>query len=72
MQVTLHDGQQIWLIFVSQEGYDGRTRKNIFYFVLSSFWQPWQRKLIFQPKWYNESTEIAQIQSNIIHNCFQS
>ena len=30
MQVTPHDGQQIWLILISQEGYDERTRKNIF------------------------------------------
>ena len=30
MQVTPHDGQQIWLILISQEGNDGRTRKNIF------------------------------------------
>ena len=30
MQVTPHDGQQIWLILISQEGYDGRTRTNIF------------------------------------------
>ena len=37
MQVTPHDGQQIWLFLISQEGYDGKTRKNIFYFVLSSF-----------------------------------
>ena len=33
MQVTPHDGQQIWLILISQEGYDGRTRK-----ILYMFW----------------------------------
>ena len=35
MQVTPHDGQQIGLILISQEDYDGRTRKNIFIILVT-------------------------------------
>ena len=34
MQVTPHDGQQIWLILISQEGYDGRTRKLFLFCII--------------------------------------
>ena len=68
MLVTPHDGQQIWLILISQEVYVGRTRKIFLFYIIIILVTIATKKLIFKPKWYNESTEIAQIQSNITHN----
>ena len=47
-------------------------QENIFLFCIIIILVTMAMELIFKPKWYNESTEIAKIRSNITHDCLPS